>query len=74
MQKLKSAEALKLFSFKSAQKQLNVLWMILKQEQSICGGGRHGMSGIMEPMRNRFMTGSSQSLTKTSRCILNPYR
>jgi len=36
-----------LASFKSAQKQLNVLWMILKQEPNICVGGTHGMSGIM---------------------------
>lgn len=61
-------------SLKSAQKQLNPPRMSFKQEQSICVGGRHGKSGIMQPMRNRFMTGSSQSLTKTSRRSLNPYR
>lgn len=60
--------------FKSTQKQLNLQQMIFKQERSIRVGGRHGMSGIMQPMRNRFMTGSSQSLTKTSRRISNPNR
>lgn len=59
---------------KGAQQQLNLLRMIFKRERSICVGGRNGKLGIMQPMRNKFTTGSSQSLTQTSLGILNPQR
>lgn len=62
-------------SFKSAQKQLDPLWMGFKQKQSICVGCRHGWSGgFSQPTGDRFMTGSSQSLTRTSPHMLSHYR
>lgn len=59
---------------KVRRRQFDPLWMSFKQKQSICVGCRHGWSGGSQPTGNRFMTGSSQSLTRTSPHMLNHYR